>query len=126
MRPITEVEFEIPQGSGQGFCVPPPRQFAALARRNAALLAGAPLAIAGVPLDEVRRRARTDALQGAGGYAQRLGLPALPPGPSGLLLVTGHQPFLFHPGIWLKHLLIDRLARDGMDAFSIPVDDDAA
>jgi hypothetical protein len=34
---------------------------------------------------------------------------------------------LFHPGIWLKHLLVDRIAREhGLAALSMPVDSDVA
>src|SRR5207244_5298068 len=106
--------------------LPPGRAFGALARRNAALLTDAPLAIAGVPLADGRRRARAEGLQAAKTYALSLDLTASTFAPSDLLLVTGHQPFLFHPGIWLKHLLIDRVARDGMGALSMPVDSDAA
>src|SRR2546425_11538268 len=126
MRVPTDVEFEIPQKPGEALCLPPPRQFAALARRNAALLTDAPLTIAGVRLGDVRRRARTDVLQAAKTYALSLDLTASTLAPSDLLLVTGHQPFLFHPGIWLKHLLIDRLAGSGMGALSMPVDNDVA
>src|SRR5881628_1476715 len=126
MRLPTDVEFEIPQKPGEALCLPPPRQFAALARRNAALLTDAPLTIAGVRLADVRRRARTEVLQAAKMYSLSLDLTASTFAPSDLFLVTGHQPFLFHPGIWLKHLLIDRLARDGMAALSMPVDSDAA
>src|SRR3989442_5091306 len=122
----TDVEFEIPQKSGEALCLPPARQLAALARRNAALLTDAPLTIAGVRLADVRRRARIEVLQAAQTYAQSLNLTASPFPPSDLLLVTGHQPFLFHPGIWLKHLLIDRLAGSGMGALSMPVDNDVA
>src|SRR2546427_11006350 len=126
MRLPTDVEFEIPQKPGEALCLPPPRQFAALARRNAALLTDAPLTIAGVRLADVRRRARTEVLQAAKMYALSLDLTASTFAPSDLLLVTGHQPFLFHPGIWLKHLLIDRLAGSGMGALSMPVDNDVA
>src|SRR5206468_13015212 len=99
----TDVEFEIPQKSGEALCLPPARQLAALARQNAALLEDAPLAIAGVRLAEIRRRARSDISQAAVRYAQRLDLPASAFGPSDLPLVTGRQPTLFHPGTWPKH-----------------------
>src|SRR2546425_7395593 len=123
---VAAIEFEIPQKSGEALCLPPARQFAALARRNAALLTDAPLTIAGVRLADVRRRARTEVLQAAKMYALSLDLTASTFAPSDLLLVTGHQPFLFHPGIWLKHLLIDRLGGSGMGALSMPVDNDVA
>src|SRR5256712_6482929 len=123
---VTTIEYEIPQKSGEALCLPPARQFAALARRNAALLTDAPLTIAGVRLADVRRRARTEVLQAAKMYSLSLDLTASTFAPSDLFLVTGHQPFLFHPGIWLKHLLIDRLAGSRMGALSMPVDNDVA
>lgn len=124
---LTAVEFEIPQRSGEALCLPPPPQFAVLARRNAAWLDGAGVAIVGVSLAEVRRRARAEILASAAAYVQTLGMTVDVPRLSGPLLVTGHQPFLFHPGIWLKHLLVDRVARDnGLAALSMPVDSDVA
>ncbi len=124
---LTAVEFEIPQRSGEALCLPQSQQFAALARRNAALLDGAGVAIAGVSLAEVRRRARAEILTSAAAYVRTLGMAVDVPRLSGPLLVTGHQPFLFHPGIWLKHLLVERVARDhGLAALSLPVDSDVA
>jgi hypothetical protein len=62
----------------------------------------------------------------AAAYVAELGL-ALPrswPG-AGPLIGTGHQPFLFHPGIWTKHLLIARLGVH-CAALSMAVDCDTA
>src|SRR2546428_13644905 len=122
MRSPTDVEFEIPQKPGEALCLPPPRQFAALARRNAALLTDAPLTIAGVRLGDVRRRARTDVLQAAKMYALSLDLTAATLAPSDLLLGPGHQPFLFRTGNRLKHLLTDRLPGAGTGVMSMPVE----
>ncbi len=124
---LTAVEFEIPRRSGETLCLPPPQGFAALARRNAALLNAGGAVIAGAPLAQVRRRARAEIMTSAAAYVQTLGIAVDVPRSSGPLLVTGHQPFLFHPGIWLKHLLVDRVARDhGLVALSLPVDSDVA
>src|SRR2546428_12274446 len=94
---LAAVEFEIPQKSGEALCLPPARQLAALARQNAALLEDAPLAIAGVRLPEIRRRARSDLSQAPARYAQRLDLPPSTLGPSALPLATRPHPFLFPP-----------------------------
>lgn len=126
MRPTPQVEFEVPLRSGQTFCLPPAREFVPLAQRNAAGLADATLTLLGAPLGQVRRRARAEVAAAAGQYMRRLGLAPAPPGPSDVLLVTGHQPLLFHPGIWFKHLLVNRLVGDGVAAVSIPVDNDVA
>lgn len=125
-RPLTTTEFEIPQRSGEVLCIPPAAQFLAVARANAASLRGADAAIAGMPLGELRHRARSAVLAGAAAYAAATGLP--PPGPDDdrlPLIAAGHQPFLFHPGIWSKHLLLDRFAGRA-HLLNIPVDCDAA
>jgi hypothetical protein len=41
------------------------------------------------------------------------------------LVLAGHQPELFHPGVWLKHFLLDRVARlNGAVAINLVVDSD--
>ena len=37
--------------------------------------------------------------------------PAIPPSEAPPIFLAGHQPELFHPGVWLKNLALDRLAR---------------
>ncbi len=119
-------EFEIPLRSGEAFCVPPIVQWDALARDNAAALDRVTVPLAGVPLAELRRQARPEVLTAAAAYAQALSLVAAAPRAGNPLVVTGHQPSFFHPGIWLKHLVVDRVARDaGGIGLSISVDTDA-
>lgn len=121
----TEIEFNIPQESGEVFSYPQVRQFKGLARANAELLAGSGLSLAGMPLRELRRQARGRILGQAAVYTAALGIEAPVVASDALLFATGHQPFLFHPGIWIKHLLVQRLAGDAAAALSIPVDSDA-
>lgn len=123
--PLTDIEFEIPQRSGEVLCLPDPSEFVATARANADLLAHTTLQIGGRALRDLRRAARARVLQLAVSYMRTLGLSASPAGGDSLWMVTGHQPFLFHPGIWFKHLLVNRLAAGGITALSIPVDSDA-
>ena len=41
------------------------------------------------------------------------------------IVATGHQPDLYHPGVWAKDFLLERLAREvGADAVDIVVDSD--
>lgn len=126
MQPLTKMELEIPQGSGEVLCIPPAPEFSSVAQQNAVLLADAPLQFAGVPLRELRERVRRHVLEKAAAYTRALGIDPRRPEVDGLLFVTGHQPFLFHPGIWIKHLLVDRLASGGITALTMPVDSDAA
>ena len=124
--PPTAVEIDVPPQSGAVVCLPPARTFLSLARDNAALLDAADVHLAGVGLGEVRARARRSVHAAAASYAAALGL-ALPERweADGLLIGTGHQPFLFHPGIWTKHLLVARLGLQ-IAALNMPVDCDAA
>ncbi len=118
-------EFEIPVRSGEALCFPPIVQWEALARDNAAALDRVSVSLAGVSLPEVRRQARVEAWTAAAAYAKALGLVGAAAGAGNPLLVTGHQPTFFHPGIWLKHLVVDRVAREtGGIGLSVTVDTD--
>lgn len=120
------VEFDIPQHSGEVLCVPPAGDFLALARRNAEALDTSTLSLGGMPLRDLRRRARSDAFDAAAVYTRAIGVPAAAVPRDAPLVVTGHQPLLVHPGVWVKHLLADRLTRHGFAALSMPVDNDEA
>ncbi len=123
--PPTAAEFDIPQRSGEVLCLPPATEFRALAEGNAATLAASPLQLGEVSLAEVRRRARQWVSAAAAKFSRALKISASAPREDSLLLVTGHQPFLFHPGVWIKHLLVSRLAAgDGISGLSMPVDSD--
>lgn len=126
MQRLTDIELELPLRSGEVLCLPSAREFVSLARHNAQMLAGAAATINGIPLPEIRRQARGEAFKTASVYSRELGIDVPLTPPDALLLVTGHQPFLFHPGIWIKHLLVDRLAGGEVAALSVPVDSDAA
>ncbi len=121
----TEMEFTIPLESGEVFCHPDVHEFENIARENAELLAGSQLRIGDTPLAALRGFARARVLQMGAAFTARLHVDAPTPPTNALLFATGHQPFLFHPGIWIKHLLVSRLAGKGIGAISVPVDSDA-
>src|SRR5882757_8130360 len=48
-----------------------------------------------------------------------------PPDAEGLFFLAGHQPEIFHPGVWLKNFVLDRLARQhGGVAVNLVIDSD--
>lgn len=124
-RELTEIEFNIPRESGEVFCHPRADAFKEIARENAQRLDTTSLSIDGISLREMRRHARARVLERAAAYTGAMGIDVPSPPSGALLFVTGHQPFLFHPGIWIKHLLVRRLTGNGTAALCVPVDSDA-
>ena len=90
---------------------------------NARLLSASPVRVAGVPLAELRRSAVAEVIAAARLYLSEAGEPT----PSGHspLLVAGHQPDLFHPGVWAKNFALNGLAaRLGRTPLNLVVDND--
>ncbi len=84
----------------------------ALVERNREILQSSSVVIDGIALPELRRLTRRELLDSDS---------------SGPLIVTGHQPELFHPGVWVKNFAAAGLAKriDGT-ALNLNVDSDAA
>ena len=111
----------LPAGHGEVLRAPPFAEWAALAAQTAA-----------VPRVALRRRRRVCArecvrwpaeTQIAAACASRatLGVPVRQPGdPDAPIVMTGHQPELYHPGVWVKDFLVDRLAEETGCARSRP------
>lgn len=67
----------------------------------------------GRSLGSLSDEARTDALSAAIAYTSRYRTVAkLSRDPTAPIVMTGHQPELYHPGVWFKNFILDRLARE--------------
>ncbi|MDR7483939.1 MAG: hypothetical protein QN187_01270 [Armatimonadota bacterium] len=119
------LDVEIPPTSPEAVAVPPMRRWLDLARGNRAVLDADSSDVAGTPLADLRRAARAQAAAAAAAYTRGLGLEVAEGRPD-LLLCTGHQPTLVHPGIWIKYLALSRLVPPGGIGLSLIVDSDAA
>lgn len=96
-------------------CDPPLAQWPAVVAKNQAQAEGWSFAIAGVPAPVLRGRARR----------RLLALAGLKADPERPLLVTGHQPVFYHPGIWIKAFAVTGQARRlGGAAINVTVDQD--
>jgi hypothetical protein len=80
----------------------------------------------GRPYSALRKKARADAIEAARRYHE-----AVRPRPPGLpragrpIVATGHQPELFHPGVWVKNFAVAGIAaRAGGVALNLIVDND--
>ncbi|MFA5844741.1 MAG: hypothetical protein WC971_07925 [Coriobacteriia bacterium] len=115
-----------PQGHGELLTVPPYVEWAALARANARVAAALDVRIAGVPARELRAEARETALAAAAEFSRYLGVEVTSGAGAGApLVMTGHQPQLYHPGVWAKVFLLQRLAQEiGGTGIDLVVDSD--
>jgi hypothetical protein len=73
---------------------------------------------------ELRREARRAAVAVARDYLRDAGEP-VPSSDYNSLLLAGHQPELFHPGVWVKNFALNGLARrHGLTPVNLVVDND--
>ncbi|TDB39730.1 MAG: hypothetical protein D9V44_01890 [Actinobacteria bacterium] len=115
-----------PVGHGEVLTEPAYALWAQLATDNAERAAAWHGTIAGVSLHELRRAARAEAIAAAGEFSAGMGISITTDAdPDGLIVMTGHQPELYHPGIWVKDFLLQRLAEQtGAAAIDVVVDSD--
>ncbi len=74
----------------------------------------------------LREKARADAFEAARAYHERLGLPMpADASPSMPVIATGHQPELYHPGVWVKNFAVAGIAqKTGGVGLNLVVDND--
>lgn len=120
------VRRHTPVGHGEVLTEPAYSRWAELAAENAARAAAWTATLDGVSLRELRAAARAEAIAAAEEFSAGMGVPvATGSDPGGLIVMTGHQPELYHPGIWVKDFLLQRLAEEtGAAAIDVVVDSD--
>jgi hypothetical protein len=128
VSPIVREYFRVPRGDREAFFWPPAGDLAALVERNRRLLGSYTFALAGRPVQEFRAAARAEAMALARQYAERWGFKVDRERPEAApVIVTGHQPPPFHPGVWIKNFLAGGLARAvGGVGLNLIVDNDEA
>lgn len=119
-------KITVPEEHGELFVDPPYAEWAALIEANRAAAAGWNFAVAGIPAVELRQTARSEVLAAAASFSARLGVEVRALGEADApLIVTGHQPELYHPGVWAKNFLLQRFSDErAVSAFDIVVDTD--
>jgi hypothetical protein len=80
----------------------------------------------GRSLADVSRQARTELLDAARRWtAAYHNVPAASPNEQGLIFLAGHQPQMFHPGVWFKNFALGKLAAShGATAVNLIIDGD--
>lgn len=111
-----------PTGHGEVLCEPPYPSWARLVETTRERVALWPAC-----LRRLRQEARSEVLALASGWSGSIGIDIPDVCADVPLIATGHQPELFHAGVWAKHFLIDRLASQlGGAGIDIVVDTDRA
>jgi hypothetical protein len=100
-----------PQNDGEALIDPPLADAVRVIHQNAALLAGYDFDLAGKSHRALAERARQELLIVAAKHTSRYRGIDRAASPASPLLLSGHQPQLFHPGVWFKHFVLASLAQ---------------
>jgi len=119
------LRLRVPRKDRSLYAVPELPHGPELARGNAELLQESTVDIQGRSLTELRSSAREELLQAAVKYTQSWTADASYTDNFQTLYVTGHQPQLYHPGVWVKNSAINRFANGpGAIGVNLVVDND--
>lgn len=122
---MTASRWHAPREDGATLVVPDWQALPDLIEENQHALAHSQLHWGNQSLAESRQLAWDGAKQALGECASEFGWDSPPLRRP--LIVTGHQPELFHPGVWAKNVAISKLARQlNGSSFNINVDSDVA
>lgn len=122
---MTIPRWRAPREDGAALVVPSWKDLPDLITENQRLVQQSALRFGDRTLAEARQLAHDNADQEINSGAKQLGWQGAPLHRP--LIVTGHQPELFHPGVWAKNVAISKLARQlGGSSFNINVDSDVA
>lgn len=128
---MTKRRLRAPATDGGLLVDPPGAEARGLAAANAGRLAAWDYNVQGRSATRLRAQARREILGLAREFLRRHGLDGAAPAAPGAdyadlpLIVTGHQPELFHPGVWVKNFAAAGIARStGGNALNLIVDND--
>lgn len=127
MSRITREHYRVPRQDRSTYIRPEPSSQPALVERNRRRFAAYDFEFAGRPFAAFRSAARAEILGAARRYTGRWGVTAPDWSEPAPVVVTGHQPPPFHPGVWIKNFLAGSLARAVCGvALNLNVDNDEA
>jgi len=114
-----------PRDSGAKLIEPPLPLAASMAATNKRTVAGADYDLQGRSLASLAAEARVQLLAEAHRYTRGYRDVSVPTSPE-FVFLAGHQPEMFHPGVWFKNFVLARLAREhGAVAVNLQIDSDA-
>lgn len=101
--------------AGSAICNPPPSAWNRAVDENRRITAN-------IAQSGLKDRLRAKCLEQASKYMNSIGLSAPSLNRESPLLIAGHQPYFFHPGVFFKYALLARSAQDGFCPLFISVD----
>lgn len=117
--------FRAQSESGTALIDPPLHDAELLLKQN---LAGAFAWDVGEVWSRLAANARMQLLEDAGRYTSAYrNTPEVPANSSQPIVMAGHQPTLFHPGVWFKNFALNRIGNDvGAHSVNLVIDNDVA
>ncbi|MCH7990549.1 MAG: hypothetical protein IID46_15515 [Planctomycetes bacterium] len=124
-QPWKRQRLRVPREDAALFSRPMPAEARELVHSNHSLLSGCKTGIQGRTLEQMRVWTREQVIEAARDYTSELIGESIAAEPFSSVIVGGHQPSLFHPGVWVKNFAIGNLAAqtDGV-ALNLVIDND--
>src|SRR3954469_7151502 len=113
-----------PQQDGGTLITPGVQELGGLLTENRRRLAASDYDVQGQPLPALAAQARKELVAAAYKYTRTYRDVSCPPSCERLFL-AGHQPEIFHPGVWYKNFVLSKLAaQHGATAINLVIDSD--
>ncbi len=103
--------LRVPAADGGTLEIPALDQLPALLADNRRQLSTHQFSVNGCPIDRLRQSARAELVALASNYSRQY-RNVTPGNADNGIVISGHQPTLFHPGVWFKNFGLHRLASD--------------
>ncbi|MEE8452118.1 MAG: hypothetical protein V3R99_09395 [Thermoguttaceae bacterium] len=124
-RQLEYRRLRAPRGDRTALIEPSLDAVSAMVDANVRLAAERDYDVQGVSLRELSRQARDELLAEAVRWTSAYRDISALSDRSGPIFLAGHQPQLFHPGVWLKNFVLDHVAcRQGAVAVNLLIDSD--
>ena len=110
---LNQRRLHTPRRHGESLIDPPWLSLPQVLEQNRRLLRPADFELCGRTASQLRTAARQQLVVAAQQYSSqyRDRLPAIAGDRADRIVLTGHQPELFHAGVWFKNFVLDELAR---------------
>lgn len=95
--------------------------------RNEAKLSSVTLNLLGKPFQQLRQETKLQLIDAANRYLSECGFESCYADPVAPVILSGHQPALFHPGVWVKNFAVSKIAEQTSGtALNLIIDNDSS